>query len=204
MPDDLVPILAKDEEKQRAIREKANKDAASTQARAIGATTPANASRGTQVAAAKITVDANRTKALAPAVKTAAPNVAPPQSAALAQKSAATVKPAAASASAKNPSGKNTISMVIQAIPPFKGPAAKSRQSSGPASAAAPSASVNGKVTVNTTGPSASNSNNTAHAAPMSPATAANRLNVNASSFRPNPKANAFTPVTLMFLHADG
>lgn len=193
MPDDLVPILAKDEEKQRAIREKANKDAASTQARAIGATTPANASRGTQVAAAKITVTA----------KTAAPTAAPTQSTALAQKTAATAKLATASAPVKNPSGKSTINMVIQAIPPFKGAGAKPRQASGPTPGATPPAPTNGKVTVNTSGPSASSSNNTANAAPMSPATAANRLNVNASSFRPNPKANAFTPVTLMFLHAD-
>lgn len=204
MPDDLVPILAKDEEKQRAIREKANKDAASTQARAIGATTPANASRGTQVAAAKITVDASRTRALAPTAKTAAPTAAPTQSTALAQKTAATAKPAIASAPVKNPSGKPTINMVIQAIPPFKGAGAKPRQASGPTPGAAPPAPANGKVTVNTPAPSASSSNNTANVAPMSPATAANRLNVNASSFRPNPKANAFTPVTLMFLHADG
>ncbi|KAF9468085.1 hypothetical protein BDZ94DRAFT_1318189 [Collybia nuda] len=194
MPDDLVPILAKDEEKQRAIREKANKDAASTQARAIGATTPANASRGTQIATAKIAVDANRTRALAPTVKTATPNAPPPQSAALAPKSIATAKPATIATPAKNPSGKPAISMVIQAIPPYKGHTTKPRQSSGPASTTSPQPPANGKVTVNTTGTSVSSSNNTANAAPMSPATAANRLNVNASSFRPNPKANAFNP----------
>ncbi|KAI0303768.1 hypothetical protein B0F90DRAFT_1893394 [Multifurca ochricompacta] len=38
IPDDLVKILAKDEEKQRAIVEKSSRDATSTQARAIGAT----------------------------------------------------------------------------------------------------------------------------------------------------------------------
>jgi hypothetical protein len=204
MPDDLVPILAKDEEKQRAIREKANKDASSTQARAIGATAPANASRGTQVAAAKITVGTGR-GALAPAAKTATTNAAPSQSAALVQKAAATAKPATTSAAVKSTAGKPSINMVIQAIPPFKGASAKPRQPSGPAPGAAPPAPANGKVTVNTSGLSASSSNNAANAPPMSPATAANnRLNVNASSFRPNPKANAFTPVTLLFFHADG
>ena len=36
IPDDLVPILAKDEEKQKQIREKSTKDAESAQARTIG------------------------------------------------------------------------------------------------------------------------------------------------------------------------
>ncbi|KAG1719146.1 hypothetical protein EDB19DRAFT_1787389 [Suillus lakei] len=44
IPDDLVPILAKDEEKQRQIREKASQDAASTSARAIGITATLNPS----------------------------------------------------------------------------------------------------------------------------------------------------------------
>ncbi|KAJ3510811.1 hypothetical protein NLJ89_g4461 [Agrocybe chaxingu] len=43
IPEDLVPILAKDEDKQRQIKEKALADAASPQARAIGPSTPANA-----------------------------------------------------------------------------------------------------------------------------------------------------------------
>ncbi|KAF5382099.1 hypothetical protein D9615_004336 [Tricholomella constricta] len=175
IPDDLVPILAKDEEKQRAIREKATKDAASAQARTIGATTPANAARGAQVAAAKIS--GPQRPALTPAAKTATNSVAPAQ-ASVASKFAASTKPTPTSeAAAKKPS------MFIQAIPPFKG--AKARQSSGPAPA-------NGAPAANAaTPPSASGS---ANAGNMSPATAANRLNVNASSFRPNAKANAFTP----------
>ncbi|KAF8330112.1 LsmAD domain-containing protein, partial [Amanita rubescens] len=46
IPEDIVPILAKDEEKQRAIREKAILDAQSSQARSIGLPSPANATRG--------------------------------------------------------------------------------------------------------------------------------------------------------------
>lgn len=185
-----MPILAKDEEKQRAIREKATKDAASTQARTIGASTPANAARGAQVAAAKISAEPRR-PALAPAAKTATTTVATPQTASV-QKSTATTKPTGVSDTAiKKPA------MVIQAIPPFKGSGSgngKARQSSGP------SPPANGSVTINTATPSGSGSNQTANNGPISPATAAiNRLNVNASSFRPNAKANAFTPVTSLF-----
>ncbi|KAG6817336.1 hypothetical protein H0H87_009934 [Tephrocybe sp. NHM501043] len=172
IPDDLVPILAKDEEKQRAIREKASKDAASSQARTIGATAPANAARGTQVAAAKISVTTRPSPPTAS--KTATNPVAAPSSAAV--KTVSTVKSNISETGLKKPT------MVIQSIPPFKGdksrtPAPASTTTNGTPStsngaAAPPNASTNG---------------------PMSPA-AANRLNVNASSFRPNVKANAFTP----------
>ncbi|RDB26295.1 Uncharacterized protein C21B10.03c [Hypsizygus marmoreus] len=175
IPDDLVPILAKDEEKQRAIREKASKDAASAQARAIGAPTPANAARGAQVAAAKISAEPRRPQ-IAPAAKTATNNVASPQATAM-PKTAATTKPTNVS----DPTIKKPA-MVIQAIPAFKGP--KSRQSSG-ASPAANGAPATGPAT-----PSTSSSNNRG----VSPTTTQNRLNVNASSFRPTAKANAFTP----------
>ncbi|KAG6842298.1 hypothetical protein C0991_010586 [Blastosporella zonata] len=185
IPDDLVPILAKDEEKQRAIRDKASKDAVSSQARTIGATAPANAARGTQVAAAKISV-ASRPP-LTPASKTATNSVAPPSGIA-ATKMAATVKSNVSETGSKKPA------MVIQAIPPFK--------SSKPRAVAAPPATTNGA------GPGAPPppANGAPAPAPpsagangaMSPAAAAaanaNRLNVNASSFRPNVKANAFTP----------
>lgn len=65
------------------------------------------------------------------------------------------------------------ISMVIQSIPPFKG--SKPKQS----------ASGDAKTTPVPASPPVP---------PLSP-TSAQRLNVNASSFRPNPKAVAFTPV---------
>lgn len=168
IPDDLVPILAKDEEKQRAIREKATKDAASAQARTIGVATPANAARGIQVAAAKIS--GPQRPAVAPAAKTATNAIA---SAPKVAATATTTKPA--DGVVKKPT------MVIQAIPPFKGP--KSRQ--------ATTIQANG---ANAAPSSSSNGNGNGNAGNMSPATAANRLNVNASSFRPNAKANAFTP----------
>jgi hypothetical protein len=53
IPEDLVPILAKNEEKRRAIKEKTSKDAAPFQARAIGASNPTTASWGLPVADAK-------------------------------------------------------------------------------------------------------------------------------------------------------
>ncbi|KAF8071968.1 hypothetical protein FPV67DRAFT_1483313 [Lyophyllum atratum] len=178
IPDDLVPILAKDEEKQRAIREKATKDAASNQARSIGATAPANAARGAQVAAAKIS-GAPQRPAIAPGAKTTTNHVAAPQTAVV-PKAAATTKPT--SDTAKKPA------MLIQAIPPFKG--SKPRQSSGPTS-------THGTPTSNGATPSGSGStqgNN--NAGNMSPASAANRLNINASSFRPNAKGSASSPNT--------
>ncbi|TEB33401.1 hypothetical protein FA13DRAFT_1754073 [Coprinellus micaceus] len=118
IPDDLVPILAKDEEKQKAIKEKAKKDAESTEARAIGASTPATASRGV--------LGPQRAKgAQIPASKTVASN--------LGEHGAATQKGAGASTSSPRllppppvpgEPGTNApkkISMFIAAIPPFKG-----------------------------------------------------------------------------------
>ncbi|KAG6908340.1 hypothetical protein DXG01_005251 [Tephrocybe rancida] len=192
IPDDLVPILAKDEEKQRAIREKASKDAASTQARTIGATTPANAARGTQVAAAKISVVSR--PPLTSASKTTTNPVAPPVTTA-ATKAASTAKVNVSDASSKKPA------MVIQVIPPFKGSKPRAPAGPPPATNGAPS-TANGAAAP----PSASSSASVHHGpnGSMSPAAAANRLNVNASSFRPNVKANAFTPVILMLFSADG
>ncbi|KAG5734677.1 hypothetical protein E4T56_gene18681, partial [Termitomyces sp. T112] len=148
IPDDLVPILAKDEEKQRAIREKSSQDANSSQARSIGPPTPANAARGTQVAAAKIS-----TARPTPAAKTSTNPVAitkAPTSKSITSSDTPTKKPA----------------MVIQAIQPFRGK--KAPTNGAPSS---PGPAPNGS---------------------MSPTAA--RLNVNASSFRPNAKASTFTP----------
>jgi hypothetical protein len=194
----LVPILAKDEEKQRAIRDKASKDAASSQARSIGAATAVNASRGTQVPPSKINNDLGR-RLLAP-TKTGTGNLTA---------SVTTQKVAVSSSKPSNSSdpavktvpSKPTSSMFIQAIPPFKG---KTRSPPG----ATPVAPITGSTTANSAAAPASGSNTPATAASTTTAAAAaaasnNRLNVNASSFRPNPKANAFTPVTSLFLHAD-
>ncbi|KAJ7593101.1 hypothetical protein C8J56DRAFT_930391 [Mycena floridula] len=176
IPDDLVPILAKDEDKQRAIREKASKDAASNSARNIGpsaTTTPVNA-RPTG-GAAKVQ-DAAR-KPSAPTGSKAPTNTAAP----------ATVTQKNGAAPAKADAKSSKVNMVIQAIPPFKGDkgaATKSRQSS---QSTAPNAN-------RTPTPAESTSSSALPKPPNSPATN-NRLNVNASSFRPNPKGGSSSSV---------
>ncbi|KAF9479600.1 hypothetical protein BDN70DRAFT_932406 [Pholiota conissans] len=223
IPEDLVPILAKDEERQRQITEKARLDAASAQARAIGPSTPTQASRGVTV---KGVVPSSQIKAAAatpkPAVGATAATGKPP-SQALAGKGGAGVAAAAASVKpAPNPApaaklptststttGPKKISMVIQAIPPFRGgakaatasPAAKSPAAGNgaPALAATSNRQVTNGSAANGAAPLNMNTNvanRSPQATPMSPNTlAAKQLNAHASSFRPNPKANAFTPV---------
>jgi hypothetical protein len=190
-----VPILAKDEEKQRAIRDKASKDASSSQARSIGAATAANASRGTQVPPSKMNNDLSR-RPLAPA-KTTANNLA---ASVTTQKVATSSKPSNSSDPAvKTAPSKPTAAIFIQPIPPFKGKS--SRQQSGPTLAPSGSTTTNNSSTpVTGSNPPASATGSTTAAATTA---GNNRLNVNASSFRPNPKANAFTPVTSLFFHAD-
>ncbi|KAJ7127004.1 hypothetical protein C8R44DRAFT_701925 [Mycena epipterygia] len=185
IPDDLVPILAKDEDKQRAIKEKSTRDAASGQARNIGASsspsTVPGAPRGGPPLASKISPDSGR-KPSAPA--SGAKAAQPPAAA-----KGAAAKPAAPAAAAPRATttGKAGISMVIQSIPPFKG--AKARQSSQPTANNARPPNMTASATTSAL------SNSTAAPAPVSPNTAAsNRLNIGAPSFKPNPKANAFTP----------
>ncbi|KZP23766.1 hypothetical protein FIBSPDRAFT_918970 [Athelia psychrophila] len=190
IPDDLVPILAKDEEKQKQIREKASKDASTTGARTIGINsvlnpTPNNnrpvvvttqqkpaAAKASDKETAKVSAtrpaDAMRKGGIKLAV--IPPHRSTVAAAAAAAAAAAPAKPAAVDKVAKPP-----ISMSIQAIPPF-------RKAGGPANG-------NGNGHANGSGSSASTP------MPTSPTTAA-RLNVNASSFRPNPKANTFSPIT--------
>ncbi|KAJ7227180.1 hypothetical protein GGX14DRAFT_418480 [Mycena pura] len=180
IPDDLVPILTKDADKQRLIKEKSTKDAATPQARNIGtsssSTTVPGAPRGGPTLAAKI----------APKAGAATKAPAPPPAAAAKTATSSAAKPAAsAAAPASTGTSKPQISMVIQSIPPFKG--AKSRQSSQPTNNSSSPRPPNITTSATTSA--------LASAAPASPSTAAaNRLNVNATSFRPNPKASAFTP----------
>jgi hypothetical protein len=75
--------------------------------------------------------------------------------------------------------------MVIQPIPPFKGK--KSQQATQPSNS-----STQATTKSSGSGPGAQSSKNAEAAKADS---AANKLNVNATSFRPNPKALAFTPV---------
>ncbi|KAF8149936.1 hypothetical protein B0H34DRAFT_731793 [Crassisporium funariophilum] len=192
IPEDLVPILAKDETKQRAIKEKASKDAASTQARAIGASTPATASRGVAVAGAKIPESARKPTTQAAGVKAGTNNVQASVSAANAQKmanAAAASAAAAAAATSKTADSGNSskkINMVIQTIPPFKGSNNKGKQAAHTVSNNASPAPPSNGATPHTNRSSAASP--AVVTTPVSPNTAANRLNVNASSFRPNPK----------------
>ena len=155
-------------------------DAQSSQARAIGVPSAVP----TSVAGKQSAVKPNETQRKLPVPTTSSVTKMPtglPQS-----KSSAAILPATGSSSTSasasaiaNGAGKletsktvPRISMIIQPIPPFKGN--KSKQPS-----------PDQKATISSTPQQ-----------PMSPTTA-QRLNANASSFRPNPKAAAFTPVSL-------
>ena len=179
IPDDLVPILAKDEEKQRQIKEKSSQDAQSTKARAIGVSSVLAANAQQKAAAAASAAKANEAARKGSSHNTSSlkPSERVPTSkssnALQANASAISSAPAAKpNGSGKLESSKTMprISMVIQPIPPFRG---AKKQSTGDAKASSASSS----------------------AQPMSP-TSQQRLNVNATSFRPNPKAPAFTPVS--------
>lgn len=170
IPDDLVPILAKDEAKQAAIREKSEKDASSNHARAIGPSTTTSST------------NLNATPALAPTMTSSStnPNVSAaggsggmkpsasvasrlPATKDAASRTAAagatpTVKPVSTSGSAKKPA----VSMVIQKIPPFNPEKARLRQQQAAAAAAA---------------------------SPASPTADSAKLNVNAPSFKPGSAA---------------
>jgi hypothetical protein len=172
IPDDLVKILAKDEDKQRAIVEKSTKDAASTQARAIGATaalsaTPAN-----------------------PPTPTGTNRVTPSTSGNVSITGSTSSKLAASTSvvSAKTPtstaSKNGRINMVIQPIPPFKG--RKSQHASQPS---------NSTTQVTTKASGSGGGAQPTKSAETAKADVAAKLNVNATSFKPNPKAVAFTPV---------
>ncbi|OSX58862.1 hypothetical protein POSPLADRAFT_1067357 [Postia placenta MAD-698-R-SB12] len=154
IPDDLVPILAKDEDKQRQIREKSTKDAESAQARAIGTS-------GTAPVVARAPPVSQATMPLA--------SGKPLQGQPITRQSVPGGKTRAAEA------GKGRPSMFIQAIPPFKGK--RTSTSNVPVSMSVSSAAPSGATS------------------PLSP-TAVNRLNVNASSFRPTVKSIS-PPVSL-------
>ncbi|KAH9002958.1 hypothetical protein EDB86DRAFT_2894179 [Lactarius hatsudake] len=175
IPDDLVKILAKDEEKQRAIIEKSTKDATSAQARSIGATAALSAMPTTN-----------------PPVPATSSRVATSTSGNVSGTSSSSSKLVSSPsvASTKTPATAPTkgarISMVIQAIPPFKGK--KSQTASQPSNAAT-------QVTTKASG-SGTSSQSTKSTESAKLDIAVNKLNVNATSFRPNPKAVAFTPAS--------
>ncbi|KAI0039657.1 hypothetical protein FA95DRAFT_1684189 [Auriscalpium vulgare] len=178
IPDDLVTILAKDQEKQRLIREKSARDAASGHARAIGVIPPlADTTSPPPPSTAKIAPSASGAVAGAPSSKLpVSPSVGTALASAKVPPVTAGVTPKTSTAAASVKSGR--IAMSIQSIPPFKGskPTAKASTSTSGSPAAVPAAP--------------------AAPVPKPAEIAANKLNVNASSFRPNPKAVAFTPAS--------
>ncbi|EMD33528.1 hypothetical protein CERSUDRAFT_142553 [Gelatoporia subvermispora B] len=165
IPDDLVPILAKDEEKQRQIKEKSTRDAESTQARTIGTSA--------SVAAAAAAAPQHPTPP-GTSKPSGTPRPAPP-----APQPGVGAKSAPPTKAGEAKSGR--ISMVIQQIPAFKG-----KRMSTPATNGAPAGSAGAA-----NGQPARPANAAASSTPLSP-TSANRLNVNASSFRPTVKS--FSP----------
>ena len=177
IPEDLIPILAKDEEKQKAILEKAKADVeASSKASPGGSSSAVNGAR--------------------PSVAKDIPAAAKPASA----------KPATptVSTSAGEASKKAKTSMFIQPIPPFDKSKIRPRPS---ASVSGTPATINAMTTgTPTSAGSSATPTPAATGAPVSPtsshatsnANANNvglRLNPNASAFRPNPTAPAFKPV---------
>ncbi|TDL25878.1 hypothetical protein BD410DRAFT_801189 [Rickenella mellea] len=215
IPDDLVPILAKDEKKQREIIQKSTADAESAKARAIAT---AGSSSGTaQQPQSKPTLPATKSNDATARKQTTAPAVSPSPAGAASGKqgggmsasksSAAMVSSGGGGGASASGSGSGSgsgnaakangggmtasataprVGMVIQTIPPFRGSAKKASVSNvdvkGGSSTGSSSAAGGGAAGVGQP--------------PMSPTTA-QRLNVNASSFRPNPKAAAFTPVVV-------
>ncbi|EKM58280.1 uncharacterized protein PHACADRAFT_252488 [Phanerochaete carnosa HHB-10118-sp] len=175
IPEDLVPILAKDEEKQRQIREKSTQDAESAQARTIG---PSNLTvTGTpniQASATSARIGGTPVAAKVSTSGSPQPGAGSKTPPALVKASSSTSPPG------KDGAGGKRISMFIQSIPPFKG----KRPSATPASSG-PAPGVNGTQPPTTR---TNSSHNAIAPTPLSP-TAANRLNVNASSFRPTPKS---------------
>ena len=166
MPDDLVPISAKDEERQSQIKEKAGKGASSGLARAIGPSTPAMASRGLPVAGAKIVERKPVPQALvgkggaagatsvsgAPGGASAQKTLSAANAASSSSGAAlgAAVKPAAKAVSAvPSSAGAKKIDMVIQTIPPFKGSRIKPASTSASVTPHASGAGAEGTPVVN-------------------------------------------------------
>lgn len=155
--------------------EKSTKDAASAQARAIGATAALSA---TPIVTNPPTVPiANR---VVPSTSGNISGTGTTSSKLVSSPSIVATKtpPTAASKNGR-------VNMVIQPIPPFKGK--KSQSTTQPSNNATQTATK-----PSGSGPGVQSTKN-AEAAKAD--VAANKLNVNATSFRPNPKAVAFTPV---------
>lgn len=191
IPDDLVPILAKDQDKQKAIVEKAAKDAEDRKARMIGVAIPPPAGAlpipntipvpppAPASASSKV---ANRASIVPPIppfkggpAKTAVPAGAKPGGGSASPGSGSNTAIASPKGGAAGPQKRVPIQMSIQKIPPFDPSKRKNLDPNAPAASSSPS---NGATT------------------PVSPGLAPtpSKLNANASAF--NPKAPTFKPVS--------
>ncbi|KAH8822881.1 LsmAD domain-containing protein [Flagelloscypha sp. PMI_526] len=183
IPDDLVPILAKDADKQRQIKEKSLNDAGSSQARAIGVSSP-TASGSTKASAAG-TNAARPTSRISPELKAAMKNMVIPER-----------KPKPGETSTKP----SAPVVAVVAAAPIPTPPVKATQSTGPPKA---KVSASGKPLIpmhipaipafkgksQTPEKKETTPNGAANVANAKPA-----LNINANSFKPNVAAKPFTP----------
>ncbi|KAG8937247.1 hypothetical protein FRC03_010101 [Tulasnella sp. 419] len=203
IPADLVPILAKDQDKQKSIVEKSTKDAADAKARTIGVPTqlsplPGASSNAVNGATPPPAAAKNMGSGLTPSNLPYKPAAIPPIPAfkGKATTNAASSKAGSGATSSNKPASSSTlpadaqpkrepIIMSIQKIPPFDPSKRRTVVSGGDnKSSAGPAAggSVNGQPPASPTGSTSSSAQN------------AFKLNANASSFRPNPTASSFKP----------
>ncbi|KAG8882478.1 hypothetical protein FRB97_008207 [Tulasnella sp. 331] len=213
IPADLVTILAKDEDKQKAILEKSAKDAEDCKARAIGQTYPPTSLPGGDIpkqtgapvatAAAPKPPAMNRASVIQPIppfkggmTASASTKVASPDASKSAQNNSnATPAGAVAAASTskvseKEPAGApnnrpKRIQMMVPKIPPFD--PSKRRVANNGAEASGSNGSVGSSA-------AADGSGIVTPTSPRTAAAAATKLNAGASSFKPNPNASAFKP----------
>ncbi|KZS88055.1 hypothetical protein SISNIDRAFT_460103 [Sistotremastrum niveocremeum HHB9708] len=159
IPEDLVTILAKDEDKQKAIREKASADAGASSARTIGSTVTTTSPNAQKT---KASISPSSTVLSSKAVS---PTSSKPSEEAATKKEGTSKSPA-----------KPTIKMEIQPIPPFN--PSKARGSSVASTSVSPP---------NQTGTPASPTVSTAAAATKLNINASSfKPNPNANSFKPS------------------
>ncbi|KAF8309923.1 hypothetical protein DL93DRAFT_2214946 [Clavulina sp. PMI_390] len=225
IPEDLVPILAKDESKQKELMEKSAREAQSSKARAIGSNastvtmkaagltptiTSATATPATNKAA--LGASSSSSNALASVGITNTTTMTRPQGPVAAASPAAAklaVKAAAAASGAPTApaTGAPWKKLSIQAIPPFKGKRSSTTDStttvtsSGPVVSGSPGAknggATNGTASATSTGGGLTTPAEEVPNSPTSSTTSsAFKLNVKATSFKPNPNASAFKPGT--------
>ncbi|EJU04894.1 hypothetical protein DACRYDRAFT_14026 [Dacryopinax primogenitus] len=162
IPEDLVNIITKDEDKKKQILERSKQDAKATSARTIGPAPAMNASASTRYGGLGIAQAAN-------AVKSPAANAIPPSSS------------ASATTSASSKPVKMADKYAISEIPPFN--PGKSKAIPAP------------KHGLNSGGPTSGKATPAAGSTPSTSPSNDFKLNINASSFRPNATAPSFKPV---------